>query len=703
MKKSRKQRRELERRDVTFERKETLPAPVILGDETRALDALGEIIERKVGRDESRQPRFSSPAGIFSSVYRWALTCMMNEPAERAPTRTWDTWYRSFALREPFLSGVLNSAVQIDKNRGWTLTGGRNQVAKYTKRLHSFDNGAGWRSYIDWQAQSFYTTRAGYVSETGREGKGGPLITLWSVDPCRVELSGNPELPLRYFPRSGGMQEWSSDMFIRGKSLVSTDEVQVDYGYPAIARCYDLAKIMVGVYSHYQQKVGAKTPDGILTGKFIGEDQWDEAIRARAESLRADSDSYLNSLATIMSSGGDMPEFALTLLSSMPDRWDIDVWTQILMRGYALAFGYQSSEFYPEPAGVMGRGKEQEIQQRSATGKGGKDFALSHQEQIQGVLPPTIEFQYEERDVTGEQADAQLKLAKAQVIKTMTEWLVNTRSVLSAEQVLQLAANEEIIPGAWTPAEEQETATDDENAPDSERIYRACMAFPGEPIVRYQWPSNKTRILKPLQRRVFYFPKVLERSIGQVVRAYRDALTNWAYEVMGGRMNPMDMRRAHKALIRKTAQEVYFEGMREGGIRNPADEADEADYGRIKEWVQTQVAHADDFADVAGQVKNDAALRSGILRRLGLWVESVDSLGQQGVMSAKSNRPGVWHLGNTLEHCSTCRMLDKKRHRVNWFLSRGYIPRQPGNEMLECGGWVCQCSIVDATTGETLV
>lgn len=703
MKRSRKQRRELERRDVTFERKETLPAPVVMGDETRALDALGEIIERKVGYDESRQPRFTSPAGVFASVYRWALTCMANEPASRAPARVWDAWYRDFAKKEPFLSGVLNSAVQIDKNRGWTLTGGRNQVAKYMKRLHDIDDGAGWRTYIDWQAQSYYTTRMGFVSETGREGKGGPMVTLWSVDPCRSEMTGNPEFPLRYYPRSGGMQEWTPDMFIRGKSMVSTDEFQIDYGYPAVARCYDLAKIMIGVYSHYQQKVGTKTPDGVLTGKYIGEEQWEDAIRARNESLRADPDSYLNSIATIMSSGGDMPEFALTLLSSIPDRWDIDIWTQILMRGYALAFGYQSSEFYPEPAGVMGRGKEQEIQQRSATGKGGKDFALSHQEQIQSVLPPTIEFQYEERDVTGEQADAALKLAKAQVITEMTKWLVNTQNVLTTAQVMQLAADDGIIPDAWTPSEEQVTATDEETNQDSERIYRACMAFPSEPIVRYHWPSGKTRILRISQRKVFYFPKVMERSIGQVVRAYRDALTNWAYETMNGRMEVADMRRAHKALIRKTAQEVYFEGMREGGIRNPADEADEADFGRIQDWVKTQIANADDFATATSEVSGDETKRASIISRLGLWVDSVDSLGQQGVMSAKSNRPGIWHLGQTEQHCTTCLTLNGKRHRVNWFLTRGYIPRQPGSEMLECGGWACDCRISDATTGETLV
>ena len=107
-----------------------------------------------------------------------------------------------------------------------------------------------------------------------------------------------------------------------------------------------------------------------------------------------------------------MPEFALTLLSSLPDRWDIDLWTRILMRGYELAFGYKG-EFSYENAGVLGRGNEVEIQHRNATAQGGKDFALTHQEQLQSLLPPTLEFQYEERDVEGDAQEAQLQLAKA--------------------------------------------------------------------------------------------------------------------------------------------------------------------------------------------------------------------------------------------------------------------------------------------------
>jgi len=667
--------------------------------QVKALDAVAETIERKVGQDESRQPRFTEPKTIFSSVFRWAISAV--EPGERATFRTWDAWYRDYAKREPFLVSVMNAATQIDKNRGWTLTGGERQVKKYTDRLHDFDDGQGWRTHIDWQAQSYYTTRMGAIAEVGTEGRNGPLFTLWSVDPCRCEMTGNPEKPLRYYPMNGGAQEWEASAFIRSKSLVSTAEDQLDYGYPAVARCYDLAKIMCGVYSHYLQKLGSKTPDGILTGKFIGEEQWDDAVRARAESLKADPNSYLNSIATIMSSGGDMPEFALTLLSSMPDRWDVDTWTKILMRGYELAFGYQG-EFYPESAGVLGRGNEVQIQHRNATAQGGKDFTLAYQERLQDVLPPTLEFQFDERDVAGEAEESSLQLAKAQVITEMTHWAINGQSVLTVPQIMSLAAEQGVIPQDWTPETEDVTATDatdvDESAPSdlSERVYRARLAFPGEPIVRYSWPSGKMRILRAIARRSFYFPKEQRRTVGQVVKQYDDVLTNFVSETLNGNSSAIDQRRAHKALIRQLAPQAYIEGLKEGGV--PAEEMDKADKANIANWIDEQLAHVNGFATDTQAASQDKALRADIHTRLGLWVEAMRGLGAQGVMSGKQNMMVTWKLNAhhvTKEHCVTCPALNGKRHRMKWFTSRGLIPREVGSKTLACGGWECGCGLVD--------
>jgi hypothetical protein len=193
----------------------------------------------------------------------------------------------------------------------------------------------------------------------------------------------------------------------------------------------------------------------------------------------------------------------------------------------------------------------------------------------------------------------------------------------------------------------------------------------------------------------------IQRSVSEVVRTYRDALTNWVYETMGGRMTAIDLRRAHKALVRSVAQDAYFEGMREGGILSPADEATDKDFANIKEWIAGQISFVDDFAKAVGDVAGDGTKRAGIINRLELWIGSVSNLGQAGFLSAKSDRPAIWHLGPTETHCDQCAALDGKRHRVSWFLNHGYLPHTPPNPQLGCDGWG-KCFITDAVSGERL-
>jgi hypothetical protein len=326
-------------------------------------------------------------------------------------------------------------------------------------------------------------------------------------------------------------------------------------------------------------------------------------------------------------------------------------------------------------------------------------------------LPPTLEFQFEERDVAGEAEEAQLQLAKAQVITEMTQWTVNGQSVLTVPQIMSLAAAQGVIPDDWTPAAEDVTSTDEEDAPDesassdlSERVYRARLAFPDEPIVRYSWPANKTRILRAAARRSFYFPKVLRRSISQIVNEYRDRLTNLVYNAWTRIENKMSVpsvmqtgfRTEHKRLIRELGPQAYGEGLREGNVS--IEDADNDDKAAISAWVANQQKFVNEFSSAVVGAAQDKDKRQEILSRVELWASSMSNIGNAGLMSAQQNMMATWKLNAhhiTNEHCVTCMALDGKRHRMKWFTSRGFIPREIGSKTLACGGWNCGCGLVD--------
>lgn len=190
---------------------------------------------------------------------------------------------------------------------------------------------------------------------------------------------------------------------------------------------------------------------------------------------------------------------------------------------------------------------------------------------------------------------------------------------------------------------------------------------------------------------------IQERTIAQVVGTYRDQLTNFVHETLNGSMDAIDLRRAHREMIRRLGPSAYTEGLREGGV--PAEELDAADRKAITDWMGGQFAHVNKFADDTVAARGDDGKHKQILSRLDMWVESMRVIGSQGLMSAQKNKMGTWRLGPTEQHCKTgngrigCANLHGKRHRLSWFLSRGLIPRQPGSAILGCQGYKCLCEI----------
>jgi hypothetical protein len=391
--------------------------------------------------------------------------------------------------------------------------------------------------------------------------------------------------------------------------------------------------------------------------------------------------------------------------SRLPEHFNEPEAIRIAVLSLALAFNMDVNEIWSILGGQMGSGRESDVQHMKAKGKGPGAF-LTETERgwNDGLsLPPGIVFQYDFADAEEDQLAAQIADTKAATIRKLWEpssatgaGIITTDEARQWMQLEGLVTDELMTQGVMA---DESTADDVEAAKSMIRVDDSlrCKAYSDGRVVRMERKPMAWGGMTLAQ------PASVYKSVAEVERTYRDTLTHWVYDTMNGRMDALDMRRAHKALVRSVAQDVYFEGMRQGGIENPQDDAETEDMARIKEWLTTQVAHVDGFASDAALVRDDPTKRPGILARLELWCDSVVALGTQGEMSAKSNRPGIWHLGDTVEHCKTCAGLNGKRHRVNWFLSRGYVPRQPGNDMLECGGWKCLCFISDAVSGDRIV
>lgn len=485
---------------------------------------------------KSKQPRFTAePADVYTATLQWIETAGQDEPKYNPNTKRRDKWLSSFWHLEPHLAGVLHSLISIDSNRGWSLEGGRNQVLRYSRVLHDWRGAPGlygWRGGAAQLALSYYTADLGGIVELGRDGKNGPLRQLYSVDPTACRTTGSNDLPLAYTPvASTGKaldreQRWRDMDYIRVVSMPSILEKYNGVGYCFESRALELAKLMVAVYQHDQEQLGARAPRGLLLLMGISETQWDEAMRGRQIKDDAMGYQYYGSVAVLATEGIDSIDAKLIALSQLPANFDLQKFTSLLMYGYALCAGYDPSEFYPVQFGSLGRGTEMEVQHQKATGKGGLNFALTLQEQLQrpDVLPASLGFEFEQRDDQGDMLAAQAQKSWAELVKTLRETGESQgEGSISREESRYLLADKGIIPREWseteTDVEVEDTDDADEEVADQQdvqdiaepapvmqgrvrrlrrdellskpHILRAVELAPGDALVRYTWNGAK--------------------------------------------------------------------------------------------------------------------------------------------------------------------------------------------------------------------
>lgn len=461
-----------------------------------------ERLERAREETLSRQPRLGAPvdrARMFSSVYRWLQDERHNQPVYKVDSRDRDKWLSKVWMREPHIAGVVNSVISIDRNRDWSLTGGRNVVNRYNNILRNAEDGEGWRYFAGRAALSFYTSDLGAVTEVGREGEGGPSRAFYNVDPARCYLTGNMDTPLSYSPLAGKEQAWRPDYYFRTTSLPTIQEELRGLGYCALSRIWSLVEMLIAVYEHDMEQLGARAPKGLLLLQNISEQQWVDAMKARDAALNSLERERYGGVAILAQEGVDQIDAKLIALSQLPAGFDIEVTTKLLMWGIALGFAYDPIEFWPVESGTLGRGRETEIQHQKATGKGGVEFARTLQDRLQGELPPTLLFEFEQRDVSGQMEDAQVAKAWSEVFNAYYD---KGTGILTAEEVRQLMVDQGIIPSEWTLREEESQidSTGEQRAYDwmwHPAVWRSALVEPTQSIVQYRTKTDRTKILSP--------------------------------------------------------------------------------------------------------------------------------------------------------------------------------------------------------------
>jgi hypothetical protein len=694
---------------------------------------------------DSKQPRFAPGrrllADFFDRVYGWGRDSIFTMPAYSSNSMKRDRWLEMVVKKEPYLYGVLQSVVSIDKNRGWNLIGGRNQVNRFVKILHNFEAApdlTGWRNGMSNAAQSYYGADLGCVVEIGRIIANGPLAALFTVDPSTCRLTGDIDKPLEYTSgRDGDSKQWGPNDYFRVTSMPSTRESMNGLGFCAMSRCIELAQILVGVFDHDKEQLGAKAPKGILTIAGLTQEQLIEALNDAESDQKAQESRFFSNILALASADGTVTA-NLVPFSSLPSGgFDQQKFVEMIICGYALALGYDPREFWPISSGSLGgTGTEIENQHRRATTKGGLDFALGFQEKLQDELPDTLEFEIEQRDVNGEISEVDLKQKVVTMINDLrTKPNPEEAPDISFDEARSMLVEFKIIPEEWTETEEPVNVSDTEdnanaNNLERERVQRAMEKFPNEEIVIYNSKTNKLRTLASAadtdKRRSFYMPKVLGKGRGPgrpdspraVARdinvkkkmnlekkrqydgdfpttqsAYNDAV----YTFVRDYLDSSDRSTSYKTAFKRNMVEAFASAVENGVIDGGGELPLEGEEDALLTSAQgAELGNIDSLFDElkdkrdAGTVDPDAEAQA----RADGYTSTLVGLYNQARLLAMGNKMVTFEGTDGAHPCDTCQWLQGQRHRAKWFVDNGYVP--PKGENLDCAaGGHCLHELID--------
>lgn len=704
------------------------------------LDQLAEATDKVIR--QSQQPKYNNvdPQKFFSGILNWVEQIDRSGYDYETDSRKRDKWLRKFAREENYLSGVLSTSVSLDVNRGFTLIGGRNQVIRYRKRLANIQNGQGWRAWQTLSSQDFYNTDMGKVAEIETDTNGA-MISLYHVDAARTKLTGDYDYPLEYYPVGYKPMKWGANDYYRIASMINPDEKYNGLGYCAVSRCVKLARIMIAVTTYNLEKLGELSPKGLLLleSDSMTPEMWEEATETRREVYQSKTgNAYFDNLMVMVDRAlkGQLIE-----LSGMPDKFDPFMFTDYMMRGYALAFNRDARAFWSVNSGAFGGSQEAQIQYERATHSGLVDYLKMDQEQLQKLLPTSLTFEYEEDDTQG-------KMMKAQLAKEWTDVGLNLQELGVPQQaILKLLVENNILADEWL-LDGNSIITDDTLSLERERllqkptIQRAIERFGDEPIVKWSYPSNDTTVIwergsaaiksyhhiqfdfqltkqraRVRQRPIHgvainlnNFTKLTELALSRKIRAetYDDRLkTLTTAGMVRAYLHHSANRDQNAQILYSTAGEVLTAGyIGKGDGLTPAEissyntakttlystRRDEVIAGpalnQIKEIEGTMestqlsqdiyLGYYDDMPDE--KVGAGLAL---VLYRIGL-------LSEMGKVYEGSGNYR-WQVGNT-DHCNTCsNMAGLIMSAEEW--QGELLPKSSG---LECGGWRCDCYLEKA-------
>lgn len=179
----------------------------------------------------------------------------------------------------------------------------------------------------------------------------------------------------------------------------------------------------------------------------------------------------------------------------------------------------------------------------------------------------------------------------------------------------------------------------------------------------------------------------------KTVNWYDRAMWSAVRDLYNGNIGSMEFETQMIDMIQNQMRRAWNEGMRSLGLDPETDMLPEWD-AQLQDIMLSELDYVSPLAQDILQAVHAGDPVDQFHSRVDMWTNRYNDVVNQAIqMCSEAGQKLQWQLGATEQHCDTCAQLDGLVAYASEWEEAGIHPQQPPNNMIECGGWRCDCSL----------
>lgn len=600
-------------------------------------------------------------------------------------SRLRDMRLRQYLRQSVILSSVVYQRAASAKNTPWHIEAEDERAESLLPQYHDLINnsqfGQGFRGFLELYTQDLLCQDNGafieligdgietYHDMNGVQFRAMGFLEKWNIkgfahlDAAQCWRTNNREYPVVYTnPWTGEITIFHWTRVIANSQMTQPIERGRGIGYCAASRAFMALEIMEASNLYLYEKLVGQSPElAIAKGvavKAIQKAIEDNAIaNDNAGRVRYKGITFLQ--GDVLPNGD--PDIKIIGLKSVPDGYDRKQEMELAIYMVSMAFATDVRDLGWAAQNAGDTKADAEIQDMKTSNRGRSDvlrdleFAITRR-----MLPAGLSFVFDAKDDLEDQRKAEI----AQ-IRAATRQIQILSGELNVQEARTLAAREGDIDSAFLDNE----TTLDENA------------NPLETDVEDE--QETTSLLEPetakaIRNKAYSHTRsVFQNQMQKALRRYRRT------------ENVIEFRSRATQLINVYGVKAYVDGLNAGGAVGAGlgDLSDE-ERREMQMLINLQNNYVGSF-----NIGNIATVTQADYHAQ-LWTnKSLDGIYNAGLIAGAKNGNLEWVLGAT-EHCKSCLSVEGRVYRANIWAKYEWQPR---SDLLECGGYNCQCRFEKTT------